>query len=235
MCSFGATSTSHAGNPRSADSVCCRASSRHVVFLTQVRQHERSRAAFHQIRCKYGAVRDWTRCPLGPATRILSEYGYGPACSMCGSWLLSCTTISQPRRSSAASRRAQSQGRSQSEPAAAVLEYVARALGCVMRRRERHNVHIPDPEALTAVEYVQTVGVLRILSSKASAVPRVANTGAFAFLRNIGSPFTWSMCSCVSTTAEISSSVSDSAFSAVVILAQRHTEIDQNCGAVRHI
>ena len=30
---------------------------RHVVFLTQVRQHERSRAAFHQIRCKYGAVR----------------------------------------------------------------------------------------------------------------------------------------------------------------------------------
>ena len=46
----------------------------------------------------------------------------------------------------------------------------------------------------------------------------MANTGAFAFLRNIGSPFTWSMCSCVSTTAEISSSVSDSAFSAVVIL-----------------
>ena len=57
MCSFGATSTSHAGSPRSADSVCCRASSGMLFFLTQVRQHERSRAAFHQIRCKYGAVR----------------------------------------------------------------------------------------------------------------------------------------------------------------------------------
>ena len=91
------------------------------------------------------------RCPLGPATRILSEYGYGPACSMCGSWLLSSTTISQPRRSSAASRGTKPRLGRKAEPAAAVLEYVARALGCVMRRWKRHNVHIPDPEALTAV------------------------------------------------------------------------------------
>ena len=135
---------------------------RHVVFLTQMRQHKRSRAAFHQIRCKHGAVRIGqvpARSGNAHLERIRVRTGLQHIRIVVA---LQHDHFAAAHKLGRIARHKAKVGR-KAEPAAAVLEYVARALGCVMRRRKRHNVHIPDPEALTAVEYVQTVGVLRIL------------------------------------------------------------------------
>ena len=52
----------------------------------------------------------------------------------------------------------------------------------------------------------------------AAAVPRETKTGTSVFLRNIASPFTWSMCSCVMMSASSSPGFMSNAASAAVSL-----------------
>ena len=121
------------------------------------------------------------------------------------------------------------------EPAAAVLEYVARALGCVMRRRKRHNVHIPDPEALTAVEYVQTVGVLRILFLESLGCAASGKHRRLRFFKKHRQSLHMVDVLMRQHHRRNILQRERQCLQRSRNPAQRHTEIDQNRGAVRHI
>ena len=121
------------------------------------------------------------------------------------------------------------------EPAAAVLEYVARALGCVMRRRKRHNVHIPDPEALTAVEYVQTVGVLRILFLESLGCAASGKHRRLRFFKKHRQSLHMVDVLMRQHHRRNILQRERQCLQRSRNPAQRHTEIDQDRGAVRHI